>query len=115
MPAPELLVEAGVLLEYLPGSLPLYVLRDLGYGDLRGHRYEDVDVLSGDMAPDDGDTVCRADFPYQIAHAFSNTPSQYGFPVLGGPHQVVFEVEDRMGPLPVQFHGFTVSLLERFA
>ena len=70
-----------------------------------------MDMLLGDVSTDDGDRVCRADFPYQIAHAFSNTPSQYGFPVLGGPHQVVFEVEDRMGPLPVQFHFSTVPFL----
>ena len=45
VPAPEPLVQFGEVLQELSGRLALYVLRDLGYGNLRGHGDEQMDVF----------------------------------------------------------------------
>ena len=50
------------------------------------------------------DSMLCADFPYQISHAYANSTCQYWFSILGGPYQMIFAIEERVGSSSVELH-----------
>ena len=96
MTSPELFVEFGVLHENLAGRLAFEVLGDLGDGNLGWHGDEEVDVVFGDMAAYDLHVVRHTDFSDQITHTDTQSPREDGLLVFGGPHQMIFQVKDRV-------------------
>jgi hypothetical protein len=104
MPAPEPFVQFGKVLQESSGRLALDELRNLGYGNLWGHADEHMHVFLRYVTAYDLDAVLVTDFSYQVAQADGNTSLQNGLSVLRCPHQVVFEIEDRVGAGSIQFH-----------
>jgi hypothetical protein len=115
VPAPEPFVQFGKVLQELPGRLAFDELRDLGYGNLWGDADEHMHMFLRDVTADDLDAVLVTDFSYQVAQSIGNTSLQNGLPVLRRPHQVIFEIEDRVGAGSIQLHSRRVTPLKRFA
>lgn len=101
MLAPELLVQPRVLREDLPGRLALQVLGDLGYGDLRRHGDEDMDVVFRYVTADDLDLMGGADLAYELPYPKAKASLQHGLSVLRRPYKVVFEVVYGVGSFAV--------------
>ena len=102
--SPKLPVQLAKLLQHLPAAPSLDPLHQLAHRHLRRHRHQQVHIVWRNVPLHNVHIQARAGLSYQLLQSFPDFSSQHRLAIFGYPHQVVFQIIDRVRRLSVAHH-----------
>lgn len=96
MLSPGLSPQFSKLFQHLAATPSLEALHQVTHRDLRWHWDQQVYMVNRDMPTFDVHIQCGTRQPDQLPPAYRDLTAQHLLPIFGNPHQVVFEVIDRV-------------------
>ena len=99
--SPKLPVQLAKLLQHLPAASSFDPLHQLAHRYLGRYRYQQMDMVWRNVSFHDVHIRGRAGLSHQLSQSYPNFASQHWLSVLGNPHQMVFEVINRVRCLAV--------------
>ena len=99
--SPKLPIQLAKLLQHLPAASPLDPLHQLAHRHLRRHRHQQMHMVRRNMPFHNVHILARACLLYQLSQSSPDFSSQHRLAIFGYPHQVVFQVINRVRRLTV--------------
>jgi hypothetical protein len=110
MTTPERATQAFKLHHHLSRCFALKRLNQLAYGKVRRNRNENMNMIPGNMTPDNLNIFRFADFPYQFTNPLANFTTQDRLAVFRYPNNVKFQIINGMAGFTIMLH--TASILK---
>ncbi len=98
MASPVAFFEMREFALHFVGRPSLHQAHQVAYGQFRRHRYEHVDVVAGQDAPQDIDAILAANLPDDVAHTQPDIALKHFVTVFGRPDEVIAVIENAMLP-----------------
>ncbi len=104
MPAPKQPRQGFEFTQHLPGTLPLQGLHQIAYNQKWRNRHKQMDMILRYMSRQYFHILVPAYLSEKLSATMRYLTAQYWFTVLRNPNQVIFEILNRGGSLPIVLH-----------
>ena len=107
--SPELSTQFTELFQHPSAAAALDSLHQLAHRQFGWHRDQQVNMVRCYVPTQDGQIQRSTSLPHQFAQPNGYLAAQYGFAILGDPHDVILEVIDRMRCLSIAHSAIVPS------